>query len=112
MKPGSGWHRKRTDTPAARARAVQYASPEYRQLRGSWALHVAAGLVCCWRCRRPIPPGSDWHLGHDDGDRRVIRGPEHPACNLRSAARKGAAVRKGKRSPIALEQQPTTAVRL
>lgn len=43
----------------------------------------------CWRCRRPlgIRRGVDWHLGHDDQDRRIIRGPECPPCNLATAGR-------------------------
>ena len=32
---------------------------------------------------------SNWHLGHDDNDRTVYRGPEHESCNLKAAARKG-----------------------
>lgn len=50
----------------------------------------------CWRCDRRIDP-ADWHLGHDDKDRTVIKGPEHPLCNLRAAGRK----RMGRREPEA-----------
>ena len=30
---------------------------------------VAEGVVSCWRCLKPIRPGGDFHLGHDDNDR-------------------------------------------
>ena len=33
----------------------------------------------CWRCGDPITGPFD--LGHDDHDRSIYRGPEHPACN-------------------------------
>lgn len=59
---------------------------------------VEAGQAVCWRCGRPIVPMkilrrdgrmvSNWHLGHDDYDRSVYRGPEHERCNLRGAALK------------------------
>lgn len=57
---------------------------------------VAAGRAVCCRCGRPIVPGSAWHADHTD-DRSGYRGAAHAACNLRAAARKGAAVaaRKG-----------------
>ena len=41
----------------------------------------------CWRCRTKIDP-SNWHLGHDDADRRRYRGPECPTCNLATASRR------------------------
>jgi hypothetical protein len=48
---------------------------------------VATGEVSCWRCLEPILPGADFHLGHDDNDRTIIRGPEHPLCNLSAAGK-------------------------
>lgn len=48
---------------------------------------VNAGGVLCWRCGKPIQPGSTFHFGHDDDDRSIIRGPEHPTCNLSAAGR-------------------------
>jgi hypothetical protein len=45
----------------------------------------------CWRCGEPIVGtrrGADWVLGHDDHDRSVIRGPEHPAENYATAGRR------------------------
>lgn len=51
-------------------------------LRRSWQRRLDAGeQVDCWRCGRRIDPGN-WHLGHDDDDRSVYRGPECPPCNL------------------------------
>ena len=43
----------------------------------------------CWRCAelgRPhrVDPG-DWHLGHDNDDRNVYRGPQCPPSNLATA---------------------------
>jgi hypothetical protein len=73
----------------------------HQRVRRSWKLAVDAGEVACWRCGRLIPPGGvgscpailasgrrcgknhrTWHLGHDDNDRTVYRGPEHPCCNV------------------------------
>ena len=53
----------------------------HQKERDSWRPLVAAGFVDCWRCERRIEPGEPWHLGHDDHDRTVYRGPEHAACN-------------------------------
>ena len=43
----------------------------------------------CWRCEELGQPHDvdphDWHLGHDNADRSVIRGPQCPASNLRDA---------------------------
>lgn len=74
------------------ARGYGYA---HQQERERWRPLVDAGQVACWRCQQPIIPGTVWHLGHDDHDRRIYRGPEHEACNLRAAAAKGN--RAGKR---------------
>ena len=41
--------------------------------------------IPCWRCGQPVT--TDFHLGHADHDRTVIRGPEHPTCNLSAAGR-------------------------
>ncbi len=65
---------------------------EHKRLRRKWAPKVKRGVVFCWRCGNLIeldpsrPSGEQWHLGHDDDDRSVYRGPEHAACNLRTAA--------------------------
>jgi hypothetical protein len=59
----------------------------YQSERKVWVRMVAEGVVSCWRCHAPIPPGGDFHLGHDDNDRNIIRGPECPPCNLSAAGR-------------------------
>lgn len=94
-KPGNGWHRKNTNTPEHRARRKRHTSPEYRRAKEAARRDVEAGRGYCWRptCGKWIPPGSAWHLGHDDHDHDVIRGPEHASCNLKAAARAGAAAR-------------------
>jgi hypothetical protein len=96
-KKASGWHRKKRNTAAERARDAEYASPEYRAMERAIKAEVLAGRSVCWRCRRWIDPllrtpwgARAWHVGHDDHDRSVIRGPEHWRCNLRPAASKGA----------------------
>lgn len=55
--------------------------------RKAWARIIALGGVTCWRCHKPIQPGAPWHLGHDDDDRTIIRGPECPPCNLSAAGK-------------------------
>jgi hypothetical protein len=79
---------------------LEYATPEYRQARAAAKELVEAGYGHCWRCWGWIPPGSRWHLGHDDWDRTVIRGPEHERCNLTAAARKGRLVASARRWPL------------
>ena len=60
---------------------------EHRAARRAWQRRLDAGEhVTCWRCAAPIDPTS-WHLGHDDADRAVTRGPECPGCNLSAAGR-------------------------
>lgn len=55
------------------------------------------GYLTCWRCGEPIHPGDEWHLGHDDHDRTIWRGPEHARkCNLRAAGLKS----QGKLNPL------------
>ena len=60
---------------------------EFQAERRVWVRMVAEGVVSCWRCLKPIPPGGDFHLGHDDNDRSIIRGPECPHCNLSAAGK-------------------------
>lgn len=93
----NGWHRKRNDA-AARARQAEYRSPAYKQARQAVKAQVEAGTARCWRpqCGRILVPGR-WHLGHDDTDRRIIRGGECASCNLKAAASKGARVANAKR---------------
>ena len=60
---------------------------DHDRLRRALAPIVAAGRATCWRCGLPIPPNTPWHLGHDDHDRAITRGPEHAYCNLSAAGR-------------------------
>lgn len=68
----------------------------YRRQRAYERKRVDAGGVRCWRCGKPILPGHPFDLGHDDVDRTIIRGPEHPRCNRATArhARERRAARK------------------
>lgn len=99
MSNPSGWHRKRKDTPAERARRAEYDTPRYRAIRKALIAEHAAGRGFCWRCRRHIPPSLPRHTGHDDHDRSVIRGNECVDCNLSAAAKKGARKRNGPPGP-------------
>lgn len=56
-------------------------------VRRQWVPKVEAGDVNCWRCGKPIDPQQAWHLGHNDDDRDIIEGPEHPRCNLSAAGK-------------------------
>jgi hypothetical protein len=60
---------------------------DFQSDRKVWVRMVATGEVNCWRCLGPIYPGAPFHLGHDDNDRSIIRGPEHPRCNLSAAGK-------------------------
>lgn len=61
---------------------------QHQQNREAWRPQVATGTVACWRCRELLSPTDGWHLGHDDNDRTITRGPEHDrACNLRAAGK-------------------------
>lgn len=60
---------------------------DFQAERKVWVRMVAEGVVNCWRCLKLIPPGGDFHLGHDDNDRSIIRGPECPHCNLSAAGK-------------------------
>lgn len=84
------WHTRPKDA-AAQTRAKQYASSEHRQLRAAARRRVDAGNGRCWRCGNRIAPHAKFHLGHDDIDRTVYRGEEHPLCNLTAAAKAGRA---------------------
>jgi len=70
---------------------------KHQQLRKQWAMLVKAGDVRCWRCGLPIYPTQQWHLGHDDWNRGIYRGPEHKHCNMVGAARNSTRKRLSKR---------------
>lgn len=56
-------------------------------LRAEFQRRMDAGhRFNCWRCTKPIDP-THWHLGHDDHNRTVYRGPECVPCNLATAGR-------------------------
>lgn len=59
----------------------------HQQLRQQLARTVEADYAECWRCGRPIQPGTPWRLGHDDVDRSIYRGPEHARGNLSARGR-------------------------
>jgi hypothetical protein len=64
----------------------------HQRLRREYELRMRAGEVFhCWRCAErdvvtEIDPDA-WHLGHDDEDRSVYRGPECVPCNEAVAGR-------------------------
>lgn len=73
--------------------AAGYGS-EHQKLRRKWAMVVDRGEAHCWRCGKWLVPGLPWHLGHDDYDRRVYRGPECVPCNVTAPARRRARKRR------------------
>ena len=62
---------------------------QHKRTARDWRERIRAGeRVLCWRCGEPITDADDCHLGHDDADRSVTRGPEHGRrCNLSTAGR-------------------------
>jgi hypothetical protein len=69
----------------------------HRKERQRWVPIVERGEATCWRCGKPIIPGTAWDLGHDDHDRRIYRGPEHASqCNRRAGSKKAAAQRSAR----------------
>lgn len=57
----------------------------HKTQRKRWMRKVRAGVVCCWRCGKPIGPTERWDLGHVDEDGLArgfpTRHPEHRGCN-------------------------------
>lgn len=59
----------------------------HQRLRRRYQIKMEAGETFdCWRCGREIDLDA-WHLGHDDDDRGVYRGPECVPCNEATAGR-------------------------
>lgn len=88
-------HRKERDTARGTKTQRGYGSTihdtplgrmTYDQCRTTYRdLQRRGQALACWRCGRELD--QDWHLGHDDVDRRVIAGPECRPCNLAAAGR-------------------------
>jgi hypothetical protein len=78
--------RRRYEARRPSAAERGYDAAHWRE-RAKWVPLVERGEVDCWRCGRWIPPGSVWHLGHDDRDRSVYRGPECVPCNCATTGR-------------------------
>jgi hypothetical protein len=62
------------------------------RLRAQWQNRLDQGEpVVCWRCDQAGHPHlvdpSYWHLGHDDYNRGLYRGPECPPGNQATAGR-------------------------
>lgn len=81
-----------------------YGADHVRRTR-VWRRKIDAGGVECWRCGQPIPPGAAFHLGHDDDDRSVYRGAEHPLCNTRAAGVKSQKLRRAARAPLVTSRE-------
>jgi hypothetical protein len=67
----------------------------HQALRKRWAPLVAAGMVECARCGKPIKTDEAWDLGHDDVDRSRYTGPEHRKCNRQVATHRMRRVPRG-----------------
>lgn len=66
---------------------------EHDRLRAEYQRRMDAGeTFTCWRCAEAGKPHEvdpqHWHLGHDDDDRSIYRGPECPAGNLATSQRR------------------------
>jgi hypothetical protein len=77
--------RRELSRPSAEQRGY---GKEHRQLRAQWARVMRDEPVFCARCGLPIEPGEPWDLGHADEDRSRYNGPEHRACNRKTATHK------------------------
>lgn len=60
----------------------------HQRRRAAIAPLVRTGKATCARCGEPIDPDDDWHLDHDDSNRRLYLGPSHARCNLAAGAHK------------------------
>jgi hypothetical protein len=91
----------RRDTPTDASPSTQVQQPRTPQASAAYKRQMERdGHLTCWRCTRLIPRGARWHVGHDDNQLDLIRGPEHAACNVKAAGRKGARiVNRARRRP-------------
>lgn len=71
---------------------------QHQAKRRDYQKVVDAGAAECWRCTKPINPGDDWQLGHDDDDRSKYKGIECVKCNESAGGRNGAAVTNAARA--------------
>jgi len=79
-------HTRARDEARGRRQARGY-DAAFDRLKRVWQRRIDTGqVVTCWRCGARIT-GRAWHLGHDDHDRDIIRGPECIPCNLSAAGR-------------------------
>lgn len=93
--------------PRLKSTAARGYGGEHAKLRKRITELVESGGAVCWRCGQLIVPRkirrkdgrlvSNWHLGHDDNDRTVYRGPEHERCNIGAVSRNKA--RRNRRRP-------------
>lgn len=85
-KPRCLNHRRQAEQ-ARGSRADRGYNATHIRTRADWQRRIDAGEhVTCWRCAASIT-GRAWHLGHDDTDRTITRGPECITCNLSAAGR-------------------------
>lgn len=61
----------------------------HQAARRAWAARLP---LPCTVCRRPVLPGSTWHLDHTD-DGAGYLGPAHARCNTSKGGRKGGRAR-------------------
>lgn len=74
------WPHTRTRDKARGTRQARGYDAHHDQLRAAWQQRIDYGeLVTCWRCGTQVT-GRRWHLGHDDTDRTIYRGPECEPC--------------------------------
>lgn len=83
-----------------------WAGREVTEARAYWRPIVEDGGVVCWRCRRPILPGTRWTVGHvidraQGGPKtRGNELPEHPRCNFSAGGKAGAAKTNARRPAV------------
>lgn len=84
---------RRTKDQARGTRQERGYDAQHDRLRADYQRRMDAGeTFTCWRCEaegrpHPVDP-HNWDLGHDDRDRSLYRGPECPARNRATAARR------------------------
>jgi hypothetical protein len=83
---------ERTHDKARGTRQQRGYDAQYDAERAAWQRRLDAGeAITCWRCaelgRPHLVDPKRWHLGHDNHDRSVIRGPQCPDSNLTDAGK-------------------------